>query len=511
MELNTQAVNAFWTNRSQAAQSADDAGLSQALADDQLSQAEFHTLKTAYLAQNPEGDFEAFLADGLDGKIDQQSSGLFRDQLAQLGATGSAVTHLDFEINATQNGYIGVELSALDSARLSASPAQLSAVQPATKAQTQDAIQQALEKSFQRVPDRAGESRHDLNQRLQNHTHQGQGPHGGVFYDGSDVVVIAFEGTGAFDPRRPQIMQEAADILSAQGLSPQDGHLYSQSTEALEARSGKEHNWSGLGVGPLNSLLSDPELQGRTQWLSFPSEEIEALSGKEAYKDTSFEEIVAEATGSTIGHTPGIQNALSALQDIQLQARAQGKNPKFVIVSHSSGGRSAVKFLEKAKTVHDLSGQRLQFPFVLTIDPVREAHEAIGEAAREILNKGTEHNMNRVRSGANEVLNFLWPGERVEIVPQRKVYPPTVGFDEQPESLYKPSNTGRFQSFYQRKDTDGLKLGLHDWLNFGIHGSPVAGAENKEVSKGMGSSGHGEIAYSEEVLEAFIQGLKSLE
>ena len=159
--------------------------------------------------------------------------------------------------------------------------------------------------------------------------------------------------------------------------------------------------------------------------------------------------------------------------------------------------------------LREADGSQLKFPFVMTIDPVREAHEAVGEAIVEIINKGTEHNANRVRAGADAFLNFLLPGPSIDIVPQRKVYPPTVGFDDQKNSLYKTHNTEKFQSFYQRDDTEGLKLEWHPWLDFGIHGSKVEGADNIPVY-GVGSSGHGNIATDEKVVKAFMNGLAEL-
>lgn len=373
--------------------------------------------------------------------------------------------------------------------------------QIASSEQVKQAVETAIERSFARVPTRAGESRHQLNQRLQAAPSDG-GPtlNKQVHYDGSDVVIIAFEGTGAFDPRCAPIMQEAAEILQQQGLhsQPDKAAIHAQLSESLSKREGKAINWSGLAVGPLSTLLDNPELAARTQWLSFPSEEFEGLAGMEALKNVSLKQVLSEAVLSNEGETPGINNALHALRNIQAQALAQGKNPQFVIVSHSSGGRSAVKFLEKAKGIHDLNGQPLKFPLVMTIDPVREAHEALLEAGKELLYKGTEHNLNRLRAVADYI-------PFVDTKPQ-KVYPPLVRHRSQPESLYAPGNVETFLSFYQLKDTEGLKL---ESPKFGIQGSPVAGAVNQEI-KDVGSSGHGQIAYNPKVVRTFEQQLRAV-
>lgn len=372
---------------------------------------------------------------------------------------------------------------------------------PATPAQVEAAVNEAINASYAKVPDRAGESRHALNRRLQNQPLEGSNlPQGkGVHYDGSDIVVIAFEGTGAFEPRMAPIMQDAVQRLAEQGLSlPESSPSLHYTTQmALNAKKSQDVNWSGLAAGPLESLLHEPTLDAKTQWLSFPSEEFEALSNPKAFKDVSFRQVLNEAVGSTAGETPGINNALLAMLEIQNQARAQGKNPQFVVISHSSGGRSAVKFLEKAKQIPGLDGQPVKFPVVMTIDPVREAHEAVGEAFKELIYKGTEHNANRVRGWIDAL-------PLIEVAP-KKVYPPLVRHRPQPESLYAPSNAEKFLSFYQRKDTEGLKMKPH----FGIQGSPVKGAINQEIYD-VGSAGHGEITYHPAVTKAFVDQLKSL-
>lgn len=382
----------------------------------------------------------------------------------------------------------------------------------------QNAVNTAIDQSYSRVPQRAGESRHALNRRLQatpsestippaNHAH----------YDGSDVVVIAFEGTGAFEPRRAPLMQDAAEILKKQGLSlqGQDSALYDAVSEGISQKENRSNNWSGLGRGPLNGLMNSPELNEKTQWLSFPSEEFEALSGGDAYKDVTAKQLLGEAYNSTRGETPGINQALKAVKDIQAQAKAQGKNPKFVIVTHSSGGRSSVKFLEKAKALNNTEGKQMDFPFVMTIDPVREAHEAVGEALKEIyVNKGTEHNMNRVREAGRAVndaeifgfkpFDWMIPDETVK---HRKVYAPKVRYTPQDESLYKPHNVGKFINYFQRKDTEGLK---DERFRFGIEGSPIKGADANIPIHDVGSAGHGEIAYHDKVVKAFLDGISGL-
>lgn len=350
--------------------------------------------------------------------------------------------------------------------------------------------QGVVEDSHSRVPDQAAGNRHRLNALLQAQDWTGDPVQGGpVHYDGSPVVVIAFEGTGAFEARKAPAMQTLGRDFQAQGIDTNDPRFKPDSllTEALVDKSGAPVKWSGLSQGPLEAVVKDAELNQKVQWLSFPSEELEVLSDPEFTKNLSPKQLLDDTARTSLGTSPGIQAALSAVKDISQQAAEQGKSPKFVLLSHSSGGRSAVKFAEELKHLK----APVDVPLAISLDPVREAHEAVGEASLELLNKGTEHNLNRVA-------DFLG-------LPQKKVYPPKVSSQSQPESLYRPQNVGEWVSFYQKSDTEGLKMKPA----FGIHGSPVAGAENVFIPD-VGSAGHGEIAYHPEVIKRVTDELRDL-
>jgi len=350
--------------------------------------------------------------------------------------------------------------------------------------------QGVAKESHSRVPDEAAKSRHRLNALLQAQDWNGDPVKGGpVHYDGSPVVVIAFEGTGAFEARKAPAMQLLGRELQAQGYDTSEPRFKPDNlvTEALGDKSGDSVKWSGLSQGPLEAIVKDSELNQKVQWLSFPSEELELLSDPELTKNLSPKQLLDDTARTSLGTGPGIQAALSAVKDISQQAAEQGKSPKFVLLSHSSGGRSAVKFAEELKQLK----LPVQVPLSISLDPVREAHEAVGEAGLELLNKGTEHNLNRVA-------DFLG-------LPQKKVYPPKVSSQSQPESLYRPQNVDEWVSFYQKSDTEGLKMKPA----FGIHGSPVAGAENVFIPD-VGSAGHGEIAYHPEVIKRVTDELREL-
>ncbi|MBF2053982.1 MAG: hypothetical protein IGS03_11040 [Candidatus Sericytochromatia bacterium] len=386
------------------------------------------------------------------------------------------------------------------SAAQGTAPAQLpwvdgvTALQPASSSQVKAAIQNAIEQSFARVPDRPGENRHQLNARLQ--ADAGAGAKGArPHYNGADIIVIAFEGTGAFEPRQAPVMQATVEILRQQGLglSGTASALNYLVDQALDSKTGQTGKWSGLAAGPLESLLNDDALAAQTQWFSFASEEFEVLAGDNPTEQLAPRQLLAEIQGSLSGQTPGISQALKAVQALREQAQAQGKTPRFVIVSHSSGGRSAVKFMEQAKALPAINGQAFNSPLLFSIDPVREAHEALGEALSDVyLRAGTQHNLNRLRG----LLGWA----------PAPVKHPAVQSQPQPESLYKPGNAQKAINFYQRQDREGLKM---DAVRFGIHGSPLARGENIEI-KGVGSAGHGEIAYQQQVTNRFLAELRKL-
>jgi hypothetical protein len=130
-----------------------------------------------------------------------------------------------------------------------------------------------------------------------------------------------------------------------------------------------------------------------------------------------------------------------------------------------------------------------------SIDPVKEAHEAMIEGIKEVINKGTEHNRNKLTG-------FFG-------MEPKKVYPPRVRSVNQPDRLYRPNNAIRHINFYQREDIEGLKIEP----TFGIEGSPISDADiNTEISAsdGVGSAAHGEIAYNPKVMKTFVLEVKKL-
>jgi hypothetical protein len=102
------AVNALWAAK-QAGKSPSgemaDHPLAKALSDNQLTRKEYEQLKAHYLKENPNGDFDAFLLDALDGKLDTQSLAGIADALKELSRKGSALASVSFHLNDKNNGY----------------------------------------------------------------------------------------------------------------------------------------------------------------------------------------------------------------------------------------------------------------------------------------------------------------------------------------------------------------------------------------------------------------------
>lgn len=332
--------------------------------------------------------------------------------------------------------------------------------------------------SLVQIPDKKGRSRHDTNALVQSQPVGGKEPwRTHAHYDGSPVVVIAFEGTGSFDERRPKLMQEMGRRLQEQGVDTTSDKFSPAPLldRALEKERGRGANWSGLSSGPLTEVVKDPKLNNSVQWLSFPSEEVEAFSSPEAYKDLELKQYVRDYRLSSRGTSRGIDAAVERMREIAQSAKYQGKSPKFVLLSHSSGGRSSVKFAERMKgEVNPATGKPYEFALAVSIDPVREAHEAVGEIALDKIN--------------------IFDSERA-----------TVNSRRQPESLFKTSNVETWLNYYQTSDTKGLDMG------FGIHGSPIVGAENHHL-EGFDNpnNAHGPVAYHNDVLERFKKEMHAL-
>jgi hypothetical protein len=186
-------------------------------------------------------------------------------------------------------------------------------------------------------------------------------------------------------------------------------------------------------------------------------------------------QIPLEIMNSTYGVPTGIMMAMRCAQKYLSIANTLSIKPKIIVLTHSSGGRSAMKFAENLKLLNNpLTNKKdYKIDLVFSIDPVKEAHEAIKEVVSQYAQRKLDH------------LKNYFPYFEI------KDKPINVWTREQPYSLYKPSNTSRWVNVYQNKDQLGLKLNDYQ---FGIHGSPIANADyNSFVSSALGDDAHGAI------------------
>lgn len=306
---------------------------------------------------------------------------------------------------------------------------------------------------------------------------------------GVRTLVIAFEGTGAFEPR---LTPACMEVLRASGGQVEDGdELVSAVLEGIARIEGRSTKWSALNHGIFPAVLEDPTLlPGGFDWAAFPSEEAEVLAGMDALTPSNIRGLLADIERSVDARPRATVAAGGFLARYLRRWPAEVPRPRLVVASHSSGGRSAVKFLEYVKPLG------VTADLVFTIDPVREAHEALGELAPQMLGQGTNYNLRKVGllDGALDLIGVEQP-----VLPR-------VWSRPQPESLYKTTNARRWVSLFQRQDTRGMKIDPHH----GIQGSPIANADHQEEIRSLGEDGHGAIGYHERTLELWRAELRAL-
>lgn len=298
----------------------------------------------------------------------------------------------------------------------------------------------------------------------------------------SKALIIAFEGTGAYEPLIPATMGNFLNCFG-DNINPKlKDKIYPNTQSIFRAQEGKDEKWSGLQAGIMSeiALLKNGN---HVDWYSFPSEEVEQLAGFDQISNFSLKQLHDSIKDSVASNPEGIKNARNCIISYMTKAKALGIEPKVIVVSHSSGGRSLVKFSEHVKK--DLG---INIDLAFSIDPVKEAHHAVEEVLPQKLGEPLRYIKWKIKGG-DYPYSAVW---------HRK----------QPSSLYKPSNVQDHVSFYQLDDRLGLKIG-GDALRFGIKGSPMEGADNRHI-KGTGMGGHGEITYNPEVLKVFNSKMNEL-
>jgi hypothetical protein len=303
----------------------------------------------------------------------------------------------------------------------------------------------------------------------------------------SKTLIIAFEGTGAYEPLVPPTMANFNKCFGG-NLDPKlKNKVYSKMKDIFKSKMGRDAKWSGLQAGIMEEMMFLEE-GSKIDWYSFPSEEVEQLAGPEKIKDFSLRQLHDSIKDSVASNPKGIQNARACIVQYMAEARRLGIQPKIVLTSHSSGGRSLVKFAEHMKK--DV-GVGVDVDLAFSIDPVKEAHHAVEEVLPQKVGEPARYLKWKITDGRGETYPYS-----------------AVWHRKQPSSLYQPSNVDEHINFYQLDDRLGLKMG-GDALRFGIKGSPMDKAQNIHV-KNVGIGGHGDITYDETVLDLFRTKMDNL-
>jgi len=296
----------------------------------------------------------------------------------------------------------------------------------------------------------------------------------------SKALVIAFEGTGGYEPMIPATMANFNKCFGGKIDPKLKDKLFNISSEILKAKKGRDSKWSGLERGIMSEMMTLKDSQ-KVDWYSFPSEEVEQLAGLEEFKNLSISQINDNIKDSVNSNPKGIQNARDCIKKYLSEARKLNIQPKIILTSHSSGGRSLVKFAEHMKK--DVG---VDVDLAFSIDPVIEAHHAVEEVIPQKIGEPARYAKWKIKEKFGSTDPYPYSA---------------VWSRSQPSKLYKSSNIKKQINFYQKEDRLGLKMG-GDAGRFGIQGSPVDGADNIFI-KGVGIGGHGEINMDKKLLEKF--------
>ena len=192
-------------------------------------------------------------------------------------------------------------------------------------------------------------------------------------------LIIKFSGTGAFNPRANALMAKIIQCPNYQVLpSWLKSATYSVILSELKRRKSQFTKWSTIEKGIMSEFIKNLDLNkiGKDlNFANFASEESEVLADTNYITVKNIKRILEEINRSVNNFPIGIQNALICSLQYFNKAKSLDIEPKLIILSHSSGGRTAVKFLEKLKVYLPNTKADL----VMTIDPVREAQEALAE------------------------------------------------------------------------------------------------------------------------------------
>lgn len=95
-------------------------------------------------------------------------------------------------------------------------------------------------------------------------------------------------------------------------------------------------------------MLTEPDLLPKGfDWASFPCEETEVLAGKDGFTLANLRRFKADVGRSRAARPQGMVDALTFARSYPRAAVSKGVRPRLLVLTHSSGGRTAVKLLEE--------------------------------------------------------------------------------------------------------------------------------------------------------------------
>ena len=315
----------------------------------------------------------------------------------------------------------------------------------------------------------------------------------------SRALIITFSGTAEYAPALSSVMNHGLRCMNRNSKANHLGKEYFKAAQRALNRANAvlpKNNSINEGITPL--FVSDPGLREQVPFIdfaTFPSEEVDFLrsSGTQRAWDAM------DAAMGDPGTARGLVSAEACVTEYLATARSLGiTRPKIIVLGHSSGSRSTVKFIERMKTRH------LNVDLAFTIDPVIEAHDELKvNFYKKVIN--------------NPVQNA---GESIGVLPSQKEALDRYHTDLKDRALYKPSNAKRFVSVFQRVDTYGAGL-VPDGVESAfseptIRGTYIRGADVNLQIKDFKKSGdgkyraHGGIAKHQLTQDLFIKELGDL-
>lgn len=266
IKFNRQSVQEVWAQKSArssspASDGAGDNPLAQALADNKLSSEEYDALKADFLKEHPGEDFDRFLSDALDGKLDNRSNAELRAAVDRLASHDDHPVSVSFNLNADQDGY--AHTAALSQQGEAATLQALTQADADHNGRIDDGERAALRQALQgRAGAGADWARTQVNDRLAT-----------ITYDSAKQTITTYLGAEA-----PHLDGRFKDVRATLDLDLQDlDGITDQSKNDLKGKtSGQlDFDMDGPLVNSLKGLLANASgdyAHARTTWVSADQE-----------------------------------------------------------------------------------------------------------------------------------------------------------------------------------------------------------------------------------------------